>query len=81
MPKPEYTASTSGSSMAALGVIFIVLKLTGTVDWSWWMVTLPFWFGLALVLVLGAIMLFLTLIGQTIGSLYRLTSNIRKHGG
>lgn len=33
-----------------LGVVFVALKLAGVIDWSWWMVTLPFWGGLALVL-------------------------------
>ena len=32
-----------------LGTAFVVLKLTGVIDWSWWLVTLPFWAGLALV--------------------------------
>lgn len=31
-----------------LGVAFVILKLTGYVDWSWWWVTLPFWGGLVL---------------------------------
>lgn len=31
-----------------LGVAFVVLKLTGYIDWSWWLVTAPFWGGLAL---------------------------------
>ena len=26
-----------------LFIIFLILKLTGTVAWSWWMVTLPLW--------------------------------------
>ena len=30
-----------------LGVVFVVLKLTGVIAWSWWLVTLPFWGGLA----------------------------------
>lgn len=25
--------------------MFIGLKLTGYIDWSWWLVTLPFWVG------------------------------------
>lgn len=29
-----------------LGIVFIVLKLTGYIDWSWWWVLSPFW-GLA----------------------------------
>ena len=33
-----------------LGVAFVVLKLTGYIDWSWWYVTLPFWGGAAVVL-------------------------------
>jgi hypothetical protein len=26
-----------------VGLIFIVLKLTGNIDWSWWWVLSPFW--------------------------------------
>ncbi len=28
-----------------LGLIFVVLKLTEVINWSWWWVTLPFWLG------------------------------------
>lgn len=31
-----------------LGLLFVGLKLTHYIDWSWWWVTLPFWGGLAL---------------------------------
>ena len=24
-------------------MVFIALRLTGVIDWSWWYVTLPFW--------------------------------------
>ncbi len=37
--------------MGLLGVVFVTLKLLGFIDWSWWWVTLPFWGGLAFVLV------------------------------
>jgi hypothetical protein len=33
-----------------LGVVFITLKLVGVIDWSWWLVTLPFWGGLVIVI-------------------------------
>lgn len=33
---------------ALLGIVFVVLKLIGTITWSWWWVTLPFWGGIAL---------------------------------
>ena len=34
-----------------LGVVFVALKLTGYIDWSWWYITLPFWGGLAFALI------------------------------
>lgn len=33
-----------------LFVVFLVLKLTGNIDWSWWWVTSPLWIPFALVL-------------------------------
>jgi hypothetical protein len=39
-----------------LTIIFVVLKLTEYIDWSWWLVTLPFWgstvLGLFILLIL-----------------------------
>ena len=37
-----------------LGVLFVGLKLTGFIDWSWWWVTSPFWlpFAIATVVVI-----------------------------
>lgn len=34
-----------------LGIAFVVLKLCKVIDWSWWLVTLPFWIPFALALV------------------------------
>jgi hypothetical protein len=34
-----------------LFLIFLVLKLTGHIDWSWWWVTSPLWIGVLLVLI------------------------------
>lgn len=31
-----------------LFVVFLVLKLTHVIDWSWWWVTAPLWIGAAL---------------------------------
>lgn len=33
-----------------LGVVFVALKLLSVIHWSWWWVTLPFWSGFLLVL-------------------------------
>lgn len=40
--------NAGGLVIGLLGVAFVVLKLTGHIDWSWWLVTLPFWGGIAL---------------------------------
>jgi hypothetical protein len=38
-----------------LFLVFLVLKLTGNIDWSWWWVTSPLWIPLALIVVIGGI--------------------------
>lgn len=48
-----------------LGVAFVVLKLTGVITWSWWWVTLPFWGGIALLLLIIAIITLITLISDS----------------
>ena len=35
-----------------LGVLFVALKLTGVIDWSWWWVLAPFWIPLVLAIVI-----------------------------
>jgi len=35
-----------------LGVVFVTLKLCGVITWSWWFVTMPFWFGIGLFIAL-----------------------------
>ena len=46
---------SSGIVLGMLGVLFVGLKLTGVINWSWWWVTAPFWGGAALVLALVVI--------------------------
>jgi len=41
--------SSSGLSLAGvLFIVFLILKLTGNIDWSWWWVTSPLWIPIAL---------------------------------
>lgn len=44
------TCQPSFPLLGVLGLIFITLKLTGVISWSWWLVLLPFYGGLALLL-------------------------------
>lgn len=43
-----------------LFVVFLILKLCGTIDWSWWWVTSPLWIpiGLSIIfIIIGYIVL------------------------
>jgi hypothetical protein len=34
-----------------LFIVFLVLKLTGKIAWSWWWVTCPLWAGIPLAII------------------------------
>lgn len=38
-----------------LAIVFIVLKLTKVIDWSWWWVTCPLWLPWAFAIVVAEI--------------------------
>lgn len=39
-------SSSSGLGIfSVVGIVFIVLKCVGVIDWSWWWVLSPFWIG------------------------------------
>jgi hypothetical protein len=60
--------STGGSGIGFLGllaVLFIGLKLTGYIGWSWWWVLAPLWGPLGL---LVAIILFIWAISFVLGN-------------
>jgi hypothetical protein len=58
----------SGISLGTiLFVVFLVLKLTETIDWSWWWVTAPLWIPVGLVLVIAIIA---WVIGTILGNRY-----------
>jgi hypothetical protein len=52
-------SNNSGGGIDIFGatfIVFLVLKLVGTIDWSWWWVTAPLWIPLTLVLaILGVV--------------------------
>lgn len=53
------TRSTGISASSAFFLVLLVLKLTGVITWSWWLVTAPLWGGLVgmllVLLILGII--------------------------
>ncbi len=52
------TSSSSGGGIGFAGllaIVFIVLKLTGFIAWSWLWVLAPLWIPLAIVLLIGLV--------------------------
>lgn len=39
-----------------LAVVFVVLKLVGVINWSWWWVLSPLWISIALIILCAGIM-------------------------
>jgi hypothetical protein len=64
MSQEQQVTAINSSILTILFVVFLVLKLTGNIDWSWWWITSPLWLPVAILLVVinallivGAIML------------------------
>ena len=50
-PKKEVVVRTNGIGFfGLLAIVFITLKLTGYIAWSWWLVLAPLWIPFALVI-------------------------------
>ncbi|MBN1628605.1 MAG: hypothetical protein JW990_02470 [Thermoleophilia bacterium] len=71
MAKGISAASNTGSLVGLTFIVFLVLKLTGVIDWSWWWVTSPLWLG-ALATVAG-----LLLVGVVGFAIYRIVKRVR----
>ena len=42
-------------ALALLTLVFVVLKITGNINWSWWWVFSPLWGGFILVVLLATL--------------------------
>lgn len=48
----EQKSASGGISLSgAVFIALLVLKLTGTIDWSWWWVTCPLWLPVAVAVI------------------------------
>lgn len=80
--------SSSGIGfMSILFIVFLVLKLCKVITWSWWLVTLPLWGGLVLLIIIFVIAAILSvtlerrLRSKTSKSLDRLRKKLKKTDG
>ncbi len=56
----RYQNNNNSSGGLGLGgvltVVFVVLKLCGLIDWSWWWVLSPVWISFAIIIVIVLVM-------------------------
>lgn len=59
------SGSTGGITFAGmLTILFIALKLTHVIDWSWWWVLAPVWVGFAILAVVWLVVFVVALIKE-----------------
>lgn len=59
MPSQQTIVIQDGiTTLGALGIVFVVAKLFGWLDWSWWGVLIPFYIGPLMMFVIVAGFLF-----------------------
>ena len=51
---------------AVLFIVFLILKLTNTIDWSWWWVTSPLWIPAGFLIVILLIILLIAMFSSSI---------------
>jgi membrane protein YdbS with pleckstrin-like domain len=62
--KMENTKSSGISLTMVLFIVFLILKLTNNIDWSWWWVTSPLWIGFAIAIAVLLIVGLITVISK-----------------
>lgn len=57
MNDTKVSAGHGGGFLTILTVLFIGLKLTGCIDWSWWWVLSPIWIAAVILILVIAIVM------------------------
>ena len=65
LPRQKVTINFAGLFLPLLTLLFVGLKLTGHIAWSWWWVTAPLWLPAAVSI--GIVLIGLLLAGLVIG--------------
>lgn len=75
----QTTTKSGGVSFAGLlFLLFLGLKLTNQIDWSWWWVTAPLWAPLALVLGFALIVIIIAFLIAGVALLFGKKVNLKE---
>lgn len=51
MSKQQQQTTTGGvSTLGVVQIVFIILKLVGVIEWEWYMVLIPLWIQIVLII-------------------------------
>ena len=64
--KSSTSASGGVGFTGLLTIVFIVLKLTGYIDWSWWWVVSPMWITTIIALVIVLVIILAVFVGAIV---------------
>jgi hypothetical protein len=53
----NYSSNAGVSIDVVVATVFIILKLVGVINWSWWWVLSPLWIGLGIAVLFGLIII------------------------
>ena len=67
MSNAQQVTTSSGFGLGTvLFIVFLVLKLTNTIDWSWWWVTSPLWIPAGFLIIVLLIILLIAMFSSSI---------------
>jgi len=58
------TQNKSISFWGLLIILFVGLKLTGNITWSWWWILSPLWISMAVILIIVLVVIFLKILSK-----------------
>jgi len=64
MSKSSSSSSSGIGFTGLLTITFIVLKLTGYIDWSWWLVLSPLWIGASVAILIITVLIVFAVIAD-----------------
>lgn len=67
MSNAQQVTTSGGFGLGTvLFIVFLILKLTNTIDWSWWWVTSPLWIPAGFLIIVLLIILLITMFSSSI---------------
>lgn len=67
MSNAQQVTTSGGFGLGTvLFIVFLILKLTNTIDWSWWWVTSPLWIPAGFLIIVLLIILLIAMFSSSI---------------